>query len=54
MVHRSEAWNLGFYDGKEKAVHCCFGWKQPCRSFETKEDEQDYLDGFEAGYDSVE
>ena len=54
MARWSEAWNRGFTDGENKAIFCCFGWKQPYRSFDTEEEEQDYLDCFEAGYESVD
>lgn len=54
MARGSDAWELGFADGEAKAINCCFGWTQPYRSFDTAEEEQDYLDGFESGYESVD
>jgi len=54
MARWSNAWQLGFTDGENKAIHCCFGWTVPTRHFNTDEDAADYNDGFDAGYKSVD
>jgi hypothetical protein len=54
MARWSKAWQLGFKDGEDKAIHCCFGWTVPIRDFDTAEEQADYRDGFDAGYESVD
>ena len=48
-------WEKGFDNGSDAAIGVCFGCvAKPAPYFETPDDELDYLEGYEAGFDSVD
>ena len=50
----AKAYDLGWEDGVDAALFCCFKKPRPFREFETPEEQCAYLDGREHGFNSVD
>ena len=50
----AKAYDLGWEDGVDAALFCCFKKPRPFREFETPEEHYAYLDGREHGFNSVD
>ena len=57
MIYNKEearAYNLGWEDGVDTALFCCFKRPRPFRDFETAEEQIAYVEGREHGFNSVD
>ena len=50
----SDMYERGYEEGRRKAVEQCFGYTSRIPGFETPDEEQDFLSGFEDGYADVD
>ena len=50
----SEMYELGYEEGRRKAVEQCFGYTSRIPEFNTPDEEYDFFCGFEDGYNDVD
>ena len=56
MLNKEEAraYDLGWEDGVDTALFCCFKRPRPFRNFDTLEEQEAYIDGRNDGFNSVD
>ena len=55
MRKRSDAWYDGFADGETSAINCCVcGKTYRGYAYQTEAEQEDYSDGWHAGWDSID